>query len=164
MGKEEDHTDDVLRKSAANSPHLQKLKIKSIKILLGYESVLLFFTAISYCPNFQHFEWELLNCQVSDMEVIAFAQGLVKVKQLRYFSLKVIQNPNISEDCIEKVAGAISRLEDLSKFDLYFSKLSLHPQAIKGLGKRIESSQNAHCSCSKVSIHIYKTNNELGDF
>jgi len=66
----------------------------------------------------------------------------------------------LSEDCIEKVASVISRLDNFSKFDLYFSKLNLHPQAIKELGKRIESSGNVRCSCSKISLHIYKTNNE----
>jgi len=61
MGKEEDHTEDALKKVAGNSQHIQKMKIKSITILIDYESLLLFFKVISYCPNFQYLEWELLK-------------------------------------------------------------------------------------------------------
>jgi len=94
------------------------------------------------------------------MEVVAYVHGLMNVKQIKYFSLKVIQNAQISEDCIEKIANAMSRLDNLSEFDLYFRKLNLHPQAIKELGKRIEISENTYCSCSKESIHISKRRHE----
>jgi len=56
------------------------------------------------------------------MEIFAYAQGLPQLKQLEYFSLKVLQNPNISEECIERFAGVISKLDNLSNFDLYFRK------------------------------------------
>lgn len=105
------------------------------------------------------------------MEIFAYAQGLPQLKQLEYFSLKVLQNPNISEECIERFAGVISKLDNLSNFDLYFRKyknlilywvliisfrLSLPPRGILELGKRIESLSNLQCSCGKESIHIFK--------
>jgi len=84
-------------------------------------------------------------------------------------SLSIQRNPNISEECIEKFAEVISRLDNLSSFDLYFRRyfdfytllniafrLSLSPRGILELGKRIQASSNTKCSCSKESIHIYK--------
>jgi len=160
MGIEKDYNVQMLTHTFKKIPQLEKMKIKSMKALSNYEATLTFFTAISQLKNFHHLEWELLNCRVGDMEVVAYVHGLMKVKQIKYFSLKVIQNPNISEDCLEKVAHAMSRLESLLGFDLYFRKLNLHSQAIKELGKRIETYENIHCLCSKESIHIYKRNPE----
>jgi len=93
------------------------------------------------------------------MEVIAFAHGLINLPQIKYFSLKVLQNPNVSKECLEKFATAISRLENLSQFDLYFRRLGLRKDEILELEKRIETLPNIQCSCSKESIHIYKRNN-----
>jgi len=160
MGIEMDQTVKDIKKHLEIYPNFKIMKIKSMKIPANYDAFLIFFTVMSHFPSLQHLDWEFLNCQISDFELIAIAQGLPKVQQLKSFSLKVIQNSMLSEDCIEKVASVISRLDNFSKFDLYFSKLSLHPQAIKELGKRIESSGNVRCSCSKISLHIYKTNNE----
>jgi len=68
------------------------------------------------------------------LEVIAYAQGFSQFKQLEYFSLKILQyiylllhllierNPNISEECIEKFAEVVSKLDNLSNFDLYFRR------------------------------------------
>jgi len=64
------------------------------------------------------------SCQISDLEVIAIAQGLIKIQKLEYFSLKIIQKLNISEECLEKFTFAISKLKNLSRFDLYFRKYS----------------------------------------
>ncbi len=33
----------------------------------------------------------LSSCRLSDLEAIAYVQGLTKTKQLEYFSLKIIQ-------------------------------------------------------------------------
>jgi len=160
MGLEKDHNVQMLIHTFKRMPQLEKMRVKSIKALLNYEDTINFFTAISQLKNFYHLECEFLNCRLSDMEVVAYVHGLMNVKQIKYFSLKVIQNAQISEDCIEKIANAMSRLDNLSEFDLYFRKLNLHPQAIKELGKRIEISENTYCSCSKESIHISKRRHE----
>jgi len=156
MGIENDFNEQLLTKIFEGFPQLQVLKLKSIKTMSNYHETLNMLAAMSTLQNIHHLEFEYLNCRISDMEVIAFAQGLMKIKQLKSFCLKVIQNFDISEDCIEKVADVLSRLENLTKFDLYFRRLRLHPQAIIELGKRIESFGNISCSCSKESIHIYK--------
>ena len=81
------------------------------------------------------------------------------------------RNPNISEEFIERFAKVISKLENLSRFDLYFRgfsfctpchlrikicRLSLPLHDILELGNRIQSVGNVQCSCSKKSIHIFK--------
>jgi len=157
MGMEKDQNVQTVKQALQIFPYLEKMRAKSIKTLVNFESFQIFFEIIPHFPKFHHLEWEFLNCQITDLEVIAFAQGLVKAQQIKYFSLKVIQNVIISEDCIEKVACALSRINHLPKFDLYFRKLRLHPRGIIELGKRIENScVNTHCNCSKESIYIYK--------
>jgi len=159
MGIEND-LNEQLTKSFDGFPQLQVLRLKLIKTMSNYHEILNILTAVSTLQNIHHLDFEYLNCRISDMEVIAFVQGIVKITQLKSFRLKVIQNFDISEDCIEKVAGVLSRLDNLTKFDLYFRKLSLHPRAIVELGKRIEGFGNISCSCSKESIYIYKRNRE----
>lgn len=122
MGIEMDQTVKDIKKNLEIYPCFQKMKLKSMRIPANYDSFMIFFTVVSSFPSLQHLDWEFLNCQISDMELVAIAQGLSKVKQLKDFSLKVIQNSSISEECIEKVALVISRLENLSKLDLYFTK------------------------------------------
>jgi len=158
MGMDKNHSLQALKQVLGIFPHLETMKLKLIKIPSSFEGILTFFDVVSFLPNLHCLEWEFLNCHISDLEVIAFAQGLAKIQQIKYFSLKVIQNLSISEDCIEKVACAISRLPHLSKFNLYFRKLSIHPRGILELGKRIENfGENIQCICSKESIYIYKT-------
>jgi len=140
---------------------LEKLRTLTIKKYTNFEEILNSFKIIALVPTLFHLESEYLNCQLSDMEVLAFAQGLLKAKQLKYFSLKVIQKPGISEDCIIELANFLSRLENLTKFDFYFRRLGFHPQAIRDLGSRIESFGNIQCCCSKESIHIYRRSNDL---
>jgi len=90
------------------------------------------------------------------MEVLAFADGLPKAKQFKYFFLKVIQKPGLSEECIEELAGVLAKLDNLLSFDVYFRRLGMHPQAIKDLGKRIKTFGNIQCCCSKESVYMYR--------
>jgi len=160
MGTESDPSGQATVDFFSGQTKLQQLKIKMMKIPVNFEGILLFFPAISPSKNLHHLEWEFLNCRVTDMEIIAFAQGLTKARQLEYFSLKVIQNSNVSEDCIEKIVEVMSKLDNLSKFDLYFRKLNLPPKGILELGKRILYLPNIDCSCSKESIHIFRKSYE----
>jgi len=156
LGTESDIHLEALMCIVQKLPLLQKLKMKVIKSIFNSQEILRLLTAFHTLQDFYHLEFELINCRISDLEIIAFAHGLMKAKNLKHFSLKVIQNSNISEECIEKFAGVLSKFDHLFKFDLYFRRLRLHPQAIIELGKRIESFGNISCSCSKESIHIYK--------
>jgi len=156
MGIGNDFDEMHLTQVLEGFPQLQVLKVKIIKTMSNYQDIINTFTGMSNLQNIHHLEFEYLNCRLSDIEIIAFVHGLMKVKQLKYFSLKIIQNSDISEDCIEKASDAISKFDNLSKFDLYFRRLSLHPLGIAELGRRIENSGNIHCSCSKESIHIAK--------
>jgi len=140
---------------------LGKLRVLAIKKSANFEDIINFFTIAALVPTLSHIESEYLNCQLSDMEVLAFASGLPKAKQLKYFSLKVIQKPGLSEDCIIQLANVLSRLENLTQFDFYFRRLGFHSQAIRDLGSRIESFGNIQCCCSKESIHIYRRSNDL---
>lgn len=91
MGLEKDHNVQMLIHTFKRMPQLEKMRVKSIKALLNYEDTINFFTAISQLKNFYHLECEFLNCRLSDMEVVAYVHGLMNVKQIKYFSLKVIQ-------------------------------------------------------------------------
>jgi len=135
---------------------LETLRIVVIKTYVNIEDIVNFFTLTTFIPTLSHFEIEYLNCQISDMEVMAFAHSLPKAKYLKYFSFKVIQKPGLSEDCIIQLANVLSRLENLTKFDIYFRRLGFHLRAIKDLGNRIENFGNIQCCCSKESIHIYR--------
>jgi len=131
--------------------------MKIIKTTFTSEDILGILTSIPTLQHLYNFEFDLVNCGVSDLDIIAFAHGLAKANKLKYFSLKIIQNSNsISEECIEKFTGVISKFDNLLQFDLYFRKLSLHPSGILNLGNRIQSFPNIQCSCSKESIHIFK--------
>jgi len=136
---------------------LERLSFRLIKTATNFEDIMHFLSNATLIPTLTQVEYEFLNCQISDMEVFAFAHVLAQTKSLKYFCLKVIQTPgSISEDCIEKLAGGLSKLGNISKFDVYFRRLGLHPQGIKDLGRRIESFGNIQCCCSKESIHISK--------
>jgi len=141
---------------AQKVPQVERVRFQIIKTAVNYEDVLEFFEICALIPSLIHIEYELLNSQISDMEIGAIVHGLIKAPKFKYFSLKVIQKPGISEDCIEKFACVLSRLDNLSRFDIYFRKLGFHPQSIKDLGARIDSLENIQCSCSKESIHIFR--------
>jgi len=147
---------ELMKGLAAIVLGLEKFRICKIKTPSNFEDIINFLTLISYVTTLYHVEFDYLNCQLSDMEVMAFAHGLTKAKQLKYFSLKVIQKPGLSEDCIEQLALVLSKLDNLSKFDVYFRRLGLHPQSMRDLDNRIEGFGNIQCCCSKESIHIYR--------
>jgi len=156
LGTESDIHMEALMCIVQKLPLLQKLKMKVIKSIFNSQEILRLLTAVDTLRDFYHLEFELINCRISDLEIIAFAHGLMKAKSIKYFSLKVIQNSNISEECIEKFAGVISKFDHLLKFDLYFRRLNLHPRGILDLGNRIQNFPKLQCSCSKESIHIFK--------
>jgi len=76
-----------------------------LRKLLNYEDTMDFFTVLSFLPNITHLEFEHLryHCilfddihtlssrQLTDLKVVASAQGLTKIKQLKYFALKILQ-------------------------------------------------------------------------
>jgi len=160
QGMESSQDDEMLRQLFEKHTQLQKLSIKAIKTFTNYENLIGFMTAISAAKTLRHFGFEFLNCKIEDMHVIAFVHCITKMKQLHSFSLKVLQNPNISEECLERVTSVLLKLENLSRFDLYFRRLNLAPQEILELGNRIQNLfGNVECACSRGSIHIYKTNN-----
>jgi len=138
---------------------LKTLRIVAIKTYINIEDIVNFFTLTTFIPTLSNFEIEYLNCQISDMEVMAFAHSLPKAIYLKYFSFKVIQKPGLSEECIEQLAIVLSKFESLTKFDIYFRRLGLHPRAVQDLGNRIENFGNIQCCCSKESIHIYRRGN-----
>jgi len=135
---------------------LEKFRLFLIKTLTNFEDIVNIFIFVNFIPTLSHLEVEYLNCQISEMDVMAFAHGLTKVKYLKYFSLKVIQKPGLTEDCIEQLVVVLSRLDSLSKFDVYFRRLGFNPRGIQDLGNRIEAFGNIQCCCSKESIHIYR--------
>jgi len=141
-------------------PLLQRMKVKLIRVPPKYEDIVNTFTAFSFLPNLRQLEIEYLNCQLKDLDMVAYVQGLSKMKQLEYFSMKVLQNPSISEECIERFAEVSSKLDTLPSFDFYFRKLSLPPRGILELGKRIQSFPNLQVSCGKESLHILKKKRE----
>jgi len=146
----------LMKKAAQMLLGLEKMRFLRIKTLANFEEIVNFFTYAAYLTTLTHLETQYLNCQISDMEVLAFADGLPKAKQLKYFSLKVIQKPGLSEECIKQLAGVLSKLDNLLSFDVYFRRLGMHPQGIKDLGNRIQRFRNMQCCCSKESIHIYR--------
>jgi len=91
MGIEDGFNEKVLTKLFEGFPQLRVLKLRAIKTMSNYEDIMNMLTAISNLQNIHQLEFEYLNCRISDMEVIAFAQGLMKIKQLKSFRLKVIQ-------------------------------------------------------------------------
>jgi len=75
-----------------------------IRTASNYENTLNIFNGLSFLPELNHLEFELLkyhclifnfltfsSCHLTDLEVVAYAQGLTQMKQLKYFSLKVLQ-------------------------------------------------------------------------
>jgi len=141
--------------------HLERIRFCFIKKVANFEDLvhLLYLTAI--VPSFSQIEYEFLNCQINDMEVFSLAHGLSKIKSLDYFALKVVQKPGISEDCIEKLAFVLSKLDNISKFDIYFRRLGIHPRAIQDLRNKIENFGNIQCICSKESIHMYRRSENI---
>jgi len=151
-----DQNKAIFTKISERFPQLQSLRIMVIKTIFNYESIMHSILILQSFARINKIQYEFLNSQISDVEIIAFAHGLMKVKQLKVFSIKVLQKGGISEECIEKFAGILSNLDNLQKFDLYFRKLDIHPQGIVDLGTRIQNFKNIQCSCSKESIYIYR--------
>jgi len=135
---------------------IEKVRFLRMKALTNFEEIVNFFTFASFLTTLSHLEVQSLNCQLSDLEVFAIADGLSKVRHLKYFSLKVFQKPGLSEECIEQLARVLAKLDNLLNFDVYFRRLGMHPQGIKDLGNRIQSFGDIECSCSKESIHIFR--------
>jgi len=156
MTKEKE--EQILTKVLKIFQHLEKVSFHIIKTITNFEETIALFGIFALVPTLSHVEYEYLNCQISDMDVLAFAHSLTKITHLKSFSLKVIQKPGITEDCIEKLGSVLSKLDHLPKFDVYFRRLGFHPRAIKDLGRRIETFGNIQCSCCKESIHLYRRN------
>jgi len=103
------------------------------------------------------FSIEFSNCKISDFEIIALSQVLFKTQQIKQFTLKVFQYPNISKDCIYFMVKTLLKFPNLERFDLYFRRLSLDDREITELIEGISELQvdNLNCVCfKKESLHI----------
>jgi len=95
------------------------------------------------------------------MDAIATAYGVSKMPYLKRFTLKIIQHPHLSEDCIYESVSLISKTPNLIQFDIYLRRLSLTGDAmVEFVEKLLLNNVNINCSFFKGSLHIFRENNQ----
>jgi len=107
--------------------------------------------------HLKYLEFELLSCEIGDMEVAAFLYSLCLIQQLKYFCFKVIQTSPISMDYIEKFVEKISSMSNIKEFDLYFRKQYISQRDRPRIERMFSRFKNVQCSCSSQSLYIFKT-------
>jgi len=100
---------------------------------------------------------EFLNCKLGDFEVIELAQILSKASQIKQLTLKIIQYPSISKDCIFYLAKTLGNMQNLAKFDIYLRRLSLDDEELNELMECLSNMRELRCILfQKQSLHFSK--------
>jgi len=136
--------------------NLEKLKCKLIRNHLLFREILTFLTCFKPLLHFKHFDFELLNCQIGDQEILLIAYGLSQTPQLKHIRFKVIQSSFLSIECIEQCVEKFANTKTLESFDLYFRKLSIFTRDIPRLERLFSRFENINCSFSPQSVWISK--------
>jgi len=155
MSTEVDESAVVNLKMIANQKSLEKLYLT----FGGNPVILETLQGLSVAlPTLKYLRWlglEFLNSRMSEMEVVILAQLLPQLK-LERFILKVIQYPNVSEECLYYLMNTISKLPNLKRFDIYFRRLTIPEEIIQELMKKIHTYEHMSCSFSNQCLHIYR--------
>ncbi len=93
---------------------------------------------------------------MSETEMVLFAQSLVHAPQIEHIDFKVLQYPNVSEECIFYFVSVLSRLKNIKSFNAYFRRLTFSEDVIDELIYKTISLKQVGCCKSKQSVHFFK--------
>ncbi len=93
---------------------------------------------------------------MSETEMVLFAQSLAHASQIEHIDFKVLQYPNVSEECIFYFVSVLSKLKNIKSFNAYFRRLTFSEEIMSELIGRTNSLPQIGCCKSTNSIHFFK--------
>jgi len=144
-------------------PHifLERVKMQLIKIAMKSEEIMRFVMAFSQLPLLTSLDLEYLGGELGDLEAISLIYQISKISQLEQLTLKIIQTPNISIQCLMAYVDTLLKMKNLKKFHLYLRRLTLSPDETCLLTMQLANLSQIKFTNHKGSIYIYKNSRLL---
>ena len=169
MSTEHDESTMLILKTAAWHQELKSLKLQFSGNPTVLETMQILGETLPKVQSLRKFSLEFLNSRVTESEMFAMIQMIPSITQIEEFTFKVLQYPNVEIACILCLISRLSMFKNFKKINLYFRRLNIDEEEMRGVVNRIQSLDEINCVPSKNSLHIYKNicdentllNNEL---
>jgi len=122
MSTDVDEEGAVRLQMIAAQVNLEKLYLRFSGNPVPLESIQGLSESLPRLKFLRSFGLDFMNSQMSESEVVLFAQLLPQLKSLERLKLKIIQYPNVSEGCIYYLLNVISKLSNIKHLEIYFRR------------------------------------------
>lgn len=134
----------------------ENFKCRLRKNYISAQDAFIWMKSIASMPSLKHFDIELLNCEIGEMELMTIAYGLSQSTKIKSVCFRFLQKTPISTEFLMQFMNQVVKINNLQKFDLYFRMRALSSSEISQLENAFSSFSNIHSSSGKHSFRLYK--------